>query len=461
MDYSNSKQNLKKSLVDSTDDSNNSYNSSNTKHMDVPTSVVYEAKASPLHVNNDDGISGSITTSSKNNNMSNSNGGDKSVVSIADDATNEAERDDDSIQVVARRTLVQLHDWYGSLKDPSKKNDNQLEILMEIIFRLKEKGVTLKSEAYCGFIHFISCLYVLIVIPTIAAKCGYDRVSTTICVSLLTGFGSIVSGIITNLPFVISPVTVITIYLSSFLIEKFALSDTVDDTNNNFDDARNFGCAATFISGLVLCIFTYRPLHVSIGKLIPLPIQVGTAIGIGLLTCLAGAVEIDLVEQGGTTKLLSIGRITPLVCIAISGVAIVFIGIYHRVKGTFCIALIFCTLVWWIDTNSWPASISGIATIKLADLQVGLKMEGLSVLVIELVWLYVMIINGFVGTLSLMGKLVRNDKTTPRSRWLFLICGVCSMVSGALGSVPILITPEAAAGVLSYIINSNLSMIDT
>ena len=44
-------------------------------------------------------------------------------------------------------------------------------------------------------------------------------------------------------------------------------------------------------------------------NLIPRPVQVGTAIGVGLITALAGATEIDLVVKGNIT-ILDIGPMT-------------------------------------------------------------------------------------------------------------------------------------------------------
>jgi xanthine/uracil/vitamin C permease (AzgA family) len=65
--------------------------------------------------------------------------------------------------------------------------------------------------------------------------------------------------------------------------------------------------------------------------LIPLPIQVGTAIGIGLLTTLAGCTEINLVEKG-TYNILKFGAITSKVCIAFFGVFIICVAINYHVK---------------------------------------------------------------------------------------------------------------------------------
>jgi hypothetical protein len=65
----------------------------------------------------------------------------------------------------------------------------------------------------------------------------------------------------------------------------------------------------------------------------------------------------------------------------------------------------------------------------------------------DLAFLYVLCLSGLVVTLSVLGNLIRPDGTTPRNRWLFIICGVASIISGLMSGPPILISPESTAGV--------------
>jgi hypothetical protein len=150
-------------------------------------------------------------------------------------------------------------------------------------------------------------------------------------------------------------------------------------------------------------------------QLIPFPIQVGTAIGIGLLTALAGALDVNLVTPGDYT-IVTMGAITPKIMIAIAGAALVvtnthppaclhalfvclpicpvwlpgqlvgqsvgltsclpcprccsllvapgtiIVGacLHHHVKAGFCIAMTFCTIVCRPSTTPgpppWPPS---------------------------------------------------------------------------------------------------------
>jgi xanthine/uracil/vitamin C permease (AzgA family) len=60
---------------------------------------------------------------------------------------------------------------------------------------------------------------------------------------------------------------------------------------------------------------------------------VGTAIGIGLLTSLAGCTEINVVERG-SYNILKFGAITPEICIAFFGVFIICVSINYHIRVT-------------------------------------------------------------------------------------------------------------------------------
>eukprot|EP01031_Cornospumella_fuschlensis_P049886 gene49886-61064_t len=108
-------------------------------------------------------------------------------------------------------------------------------------FEIEQRNTTIKAEIFAGYIHFISCLYILPVIPNQLSAAGYDKDDTIQATALATAFGSILSSYITNLPFVIAPPTAVSIYLAVSL-QQMGMS-------------RAQGDAAVILSGCVmLCI---------------------------------------------------------------------------------------------------------------------------------------------------------------------------------------------------------------
>jgi len=311
------------------------------------------------------------------------------------------------------------------------QKDNWLEDMCEVLFKIKRRGTSVKAELYHGVIHFISCLYCLAVVPMQLQAAGYIKEDTIVAVALCSGVGSIFCGLFANLPFVLAPPTVVSIFLSVFLQQ------------NGFGPKEgNYG---VMISGALLMLFGWRPLGEFVRYLIPLPIQVGTAVGIGLLTSLAGSTEINFVKAGKYT-ILELGAITTEVIISFVGVFLICITMRFHIKGSFCIAVISCSLMWWSHDYSFPSSFVDTPHLNTADFNdVNTTMTPL--LTADLLFLYIIYLNGILVSLSNLAVLTREDGGIPRGRWIFILSGLFTIVSGLFTSAPILVSPESSAAI--------------
>lgn len=308
--------------------------------------------------------------------------------------------------------------------------ENWLEEFCEVLFKVKERGSSIKLELYYGLIHFISCLYVLAVAPQQMIKADYKPLQTVTAVGLTSGVGCIVGGLFINLPFVLAPPTVISIFISVYL------------QSNGMGPAQ--GNAAVIYSGIALMALFYRPLGQFIAKLIPLPIQVGTALGVGMMTVLAGALEVKLVVPGDYT-LLEFGPMTNEMIISLTGFVFICVALHYHVKGAFCIALITCSLLYFIVENDWPPSVYSKPTIE--PLQYDSSHPNMIYLTLDLIFLYILYLNGLISAFSELADLKKEDGTTPRARWFYIVAGAATVISGLFSSVPILISPESSAGI--------------
>jgi AGZA family xanthine/uracil permease-like MFS transporter len=311
------------------------------------------------------------------------------------------------------------------------QNPGWFEAMCDVLFKLQRRKTTVRAELYYGVIHFISCFYCLAVIPQQLENAGYSSRPTVVSVALCSGAGSILSGLFANLPFVLAPPTVVSIFLSVYL--------------QQYNDGPSEGNLAVVLSGILLIFFGWRPLGRLAARLIPVPIQVGTAVGIGLLTALAGSTEINLVVSG-TYTILKMGNITAEVCIAFAGVILICIAMRFHVKGSFCIAVILCSLVWWIYDNDFPTSVAATPNVNTISSQ-GINTANTPLLTIDLIFLYVLYLNGLMTSLSNLGALTREDDTIPRGRWIYIICGMFTVFAGCISSAPILVSPESASSI--------------
>eukprot|EP01038_Epipyxis_sp_PR26KG_P011854 gene11854-15860_t len=326
----------------------------------------------------------------------------------------------DEKHVFGRLTSISLYQKEGWFQE-----------VCEVLFKLERRGTTISMEVYFGFIHFISCLYVLAVIPQQLEAAGYNPNDTIVSVALSTGIGSVFGGLFANLPFVLAPPTVVSIYLSKYIVQ-----------NSLSPREGNIG---VILSGCVLMLFGWRPLGKLMARLIPVSIQVGSAVGIGLLTALSGATEIDLVKSG-TFEILSLGKITPKICIALGGVVLIASATHYHVKGAFCLGVFFSTFLWWIYANDFPKAVAGVPHVTTATTQ-DIQLNYIPVLTADLIFLFILYLNGIMTSLSNLAVLTRNDGTAPRGRWVFIMSGLFTVLGGVLSSAPILVSPESSASI--------------
>ena len=69
-------------------------------------------------------------------------------------------------------------------------------------------------EIYTGVIQFISCLYVLPVVPYQMKRVGYDEQSTIIATAATCALGCIIGAFMTDMPFIIAPPTSVSIFFA-------------------------------------------------------------------------------------------------------------------------------------------------------------------------------------------------------------------------------------------------------
>lgn len=64
------------------------------------------------------------------------------------------------------------------IEDKVWKDSNWVEIVCEVLFHIKRRETTISMEIYTGVIQFISCMYILPVMPLQLERAGYDLQST-------------------------------------------------------------------------------------------------------------------------------------------------------------------------------------------------------------------------------------------------------------------------------------------
>ena len=69
-------------------------------------------------------------------------------------------------------------------------------------------------EIYTGVIQFISCLYVLPVVPQQMARASYSDYNSVIATAVVCSIGCILGGIVTDMPLIVAPPTSVSIFFA-------------------------------------------------------------------------------------------------------------------------------------------------------------------------------------------------------------------------------------------------------
>jgi hypothetical protein len=67
----------------------------------------------------------------------------------------------------SKHMLAQVYELHNS--------KNLSEDALEVLFRIRQRRTTVKNEIYAGFIQFLSCFYIMTLIPYEMKSAGYDK----------------------------------------------------------------------------------------------------------------------------------------------------------------------------------------------------------------------------------------------------------------------------------------------
>jgi xanthine/uracil/vitamin C permease (AzgA family) len=122
-------------------------------------------------------------------------------------------------------------------------------------------------------------------------------------------------------------------------------------------------------------------------------------------------------------------------------------ALHYRVKGAFCLSMFFGSLVWWFHDNSWPTSVVRFPVVDHVEKFFSSNRTECVLLSLQLLFIYIISLSGLVNSMTTLAGLVREDNTTPRNRWIYVVCGIATLISGLLSGPPVLISPESAGGI--------------
>lgn len=203
--------------------------------------------------------------------------------------------------------------------------------MLEKIFKLKEKGTTVRRECLAGLTTFMTMVYVLAVIPEMLSATGMDRAALFTATALASAFATLVMAFYANLPYALAPGLGLTAFFAYTVAGAMGYPWQTALT-------------AVFIEGLIFIVLTATRAREAIIRAIPSNLKSAISVGIGLFITLIALSNAGIVKQGSGTLLDMGGLLSPQALVTLIGVFVIAVLLHFRVGGALILGIAAATL---------------------------------------------------------------------------------------------------------------------
>ncbi len=190
---------------------------------------------------------------------------------------------------------------------------------MERLFKLSERGTSVKTEVRAGIATFLTMAYIIVVNPGILSNAGMPFAGVLFATVLVCAISSILMGLYANLPFALAPGMGINAFFTFGLVLGMGLTWQT-------------ALGVVFISGLVFLLLSVLKVREAIVRAIPESLRYGVAAGIGLFLALIGLGSVGFIV-GSPATIVTFGGITPQVLLFLGGLLLTSVLIIRKVNG--------------------------------------------------------------------------------------------------------------------------------
>jgi AGZA family xanthine/uracil permease-like MFS transporter len=223
------------------------------------------------------------------------------------------------------------------------------------LFRLSERGSTVRTEVVAGVTTFMTMAYILFVNPAILGTVA-DRTGTKLAfpqvltvTALVAGVLTLLMGLVANYPFAIAPGLGLNAVVTFQLVAANRLS---------WDEA--MGVIVT--EGIVITVLVLTGFREAVMNAIPMSLKRAIGVGIGLFIALIGFVNAGFVSRvrtagGPPLELGRGGRLTSAaVAVFVLGFLISALLLARRVKGALLIGIVSTTVLAVVENALYHGS---------------------------------------------------------------------------------------------------------
>ncbi|HOX40115.1 MAG TPA: NCS2 family permease [Candidatus Brocadiia bacterium] len=312
--------------------------------------------------------------------------------------------------------------------------------MLDKLFKLKENGTNVRTEIVAGITTFLTLSYIIFVQPAVLSATGMNPGSVMLATCISSAIACVLMALLANYPIALAPA------MGHNFFFAFTVCLTMGFTWQQ-------ALAANCLSGTAFVLLSLFAIRTKIMSIIPEPIRLAIAVGIGLLICLVGLEYAGIVVEAPGTY-VKLGNLKdPYTGLALFGLLITMILMARGVKGAVLGGMIVATTVGLL-TGLLKKPALTYEGLSLSPTFFKLDFHGLlarpnALLSIFFVFLFLDLFDT-VGTLAGVcsgAGLFDKDGNLPNARQAFLSDAAGTVIGTIFGTSTITSYVESAAGV--------------
>ena len=318
---------------------------------------------------------------------------------------------------------------------------------LDRFFRLRERGSSVGREVVAGATTFAAMAYIIAVNPAIMSAAGMHRGELVIATALAAIFGSVMMGLLANLPLAVAPA------MGSNVIFTFVL---VKQMGVPWQGA----LAMVAFTGAVFLVLSLSRLRERVARDVPETLKIGIQAGVGTLIVFIGLRSAGFVVASKPTYIAMGSLGSPPVLLTLFGLLLTPVLVVRKVPGALILSIAALTLIGFLVPGAGGRMVTTAPSAVLSlpkfpsDTFLALDFRYLFThILITLPILFYFVCAEFFSTLgTLIGvtgaaDLRRPDGSIPNATAAFATDATASIVGPLLGTSVVTAYIESVTGV--------------
>ena len=281
--------------------------------------------------------------------------------------------------------------------------------------------------------------YILLVNPIVLGFPHTDVPKQDVLVgtAIASALACAICGLLGRLPMALAPGLGLSAYFAFGVVQRAGVSTNMA-----------FTCGV--VAGVIQVVFALTQFSLFIMQLIPKAVKQATVVGMGLLLTLIALHSVHIVVPASDGGLVQLGPLYSRDVVGTwMGLLLLATLTYYDVRGGVLLSMgLITVMVWFLD--GWPGNIFSVPA--LSAFPRGLDFAHFSFQthfppLLAFAFVGIFDISGVLFGLASLAQIKDTKGEIPGSFWAFLAGGIGTIVSCMMGSSPVIIHVESAAGI--------------